>query len=400
MKNRPLEGIKVLDFSQVLAAPFCGMMLADMGAEVIKVERPGLGDISREYGPYKNDISLYFCQFNRGKKDIAVDMRSEGGKKVIMDLVAGADIVIENFKYGTLDKMGLGFDDMIKVNPQLIYGSIAGFGTYGPLSHLPCMDIIAAARSGLVGTSGGENEAPIKPGFSLCDTWAGLQLLRGLSMGLLQKEMTGKGCRVDIAMLDCAFYMCEYPVLEYSITGEFSKRTGNHIENYAPYGEFKTKDGNVVIAASSEEQWAEVLKILNLEELAKDKRFSDNEQRVKNREALIAAIEEGTSKRGRYELETALCAAGVPAAAVQSLAEFDNHPETKELKVIIDVNQPEFGDYIAVNTPIRFSKTPVDPNHPAAAHPGENSVEIMKEIGYSDELIDTLLENGSISQFS
>ena len=129
MKNRPLEGIKVLDFSQVLAAPFCGMMLADMGAEVIKVERPGLGDISREYGPYKNDISLYFCQFNRGKKDIAVDMRSEGGKKVIMDLVAGADIVIENFKYGTLDKMGLGFDDMIKVNPQLIYGSIAGFGS-------------------------------------------------------------------------------------------------------------------------------------------------------------------------------------------------------------------------------------------------------------------------------
>jgi len=400
MKKRPLEGIKVLDFSQVLAAPFCGMMLADMGAEVIKVERPGLGDISREYGPYKNDISLYFCQFNRGKKDIAVDMRSDGGKKVIIDLVAEVDIVIENFKYGTLDKMGLGFDDMIKVNPKLIYGSIAGFGTYGPLSHLPCMDIIAAARSGLVGTSGGENEAPIKPGFSLCDTWAGLQLLRGLSMGLLQKEMTGRGCRVDIAMLDCAFYMCESPVLEYSMTGEFSKRTGNHIEHYAPYGEFKTKDGNVVIAVSSEEQWAKFLETLNLEKLAEDERFSTNERRVENREALIAAIEEKTAGQGRYEIEAALCAQGVPAAAVQSLAEFDHHPETKDINVIINVNQPEFGDYVAVNTPIRFSKTPVDPNHPAAAHPGEHSVEIMKEIGYSDELIDTLLENGSISQFN
>ena len=144
MKKGPLEGIKVLDFSQVLSAPFCGMMLADMGAEVIKIERPGLGDISREYGPYANDISLYFCQYNRGKKGIAIDMRSEEGKKVVLDLVAQVDVVIENFKAGTLEKLGIGYDKMLEVNPGLIYGSISGFGTYGPLSHLPCMDIIAA----------------------------------------------------------------------------------------------------------------------------------------------------------------------------------------------------------------------------------------------------------------
>ncbi len=146
MKQGPLKGIKVLDFSQVLSAPFCGMMLADMGAEVIKVERPGAGDISREYGPYINEISLYFCQYNRGKKGIAIDMRSEEGKKVVMDLVAQADVVIENFKADTLEKLGIGYEKMLEVNPNLIYGSISGFGTYGPLSHLPCMDIIAAAR--------------------------------------------------------------------------------------------------------------------------------------------------------------------------------------------------------------------------------------------------------------
>ena len=142
MKKGPLEGIKVLDFSQVLSAPFCGMMLADMGADVIKIERPGAGDISREYGPYVNDISLYFCQYNRGKKGIAIDMRSEEGKKVVLDLVAQVDVVIENFKAGTLEKLGIGYDKMIEVNPGLIYGSISGFGTYGPLSHLPCMDIV------------------------------------------------------------------------------------------------------------------------------------------------------------------------------------------------------------------------------------------------------------------
>ncbi len=196
MKKRPLEGIKILDFSQVLSAPFCGMLLADMGAEIIKVERPGNGDISREYGPYKNDISLYFCQYNRGKKGVAVDMRSEEGKNVVMDLVSKVDIVIENFKSGTLEKLGIGYEEMLKVNPGLIYGSIAGFGTYGPLSHLPCMDIIAAARSGLVSTTGQGADAPIKPGFSLCDTWAGLQLFRGLTMALLHKQKTGKGLRV------------------------------------------------------------------------------------------------------------------------------------------------------------------------------------------------------------
>lgn len=398
MKKRPLEGIKVLDFSQVLSAPFCGMMLADMGAEVIKVERPGAGDISREYGPYVNDISLYFCQYNRGKKGIAIDMRSEEGKKVVLDLVAQVDVVVENFKSGTLEKLGIGYDEMIKVNPGLIYGSIAGFGTYGPLSHLPCMDIIAAARSGLIGTTGGEGDAPIKPGFSLCDTWAGLQLFRGLSMALLHKQKTGKGLRVDIAMLDCAFYMCESNVIEHSVTGEFIKRSGNHHAWYAPYGEFAAKDGNAVIVTTTDEEWNTVCQTLGAASLAADARFATNELRVANRDQLIEELEKVTTTMGRYEIEEKLSAAGIKAAAVQSLMEFDNNPQTKALNAITKNNQPGVGDFTITNTPIMFSKTPVNPMNPAAGHPGEHSIEILKNLGYGQEKIDELLTSGAIHQ--
>lgn len=398
MKKGPLNGIKVLDFSQVLSAPFCGMMLADMGAEVIKIERPGAGDISREYGPYVNDISLYFCQYNRGKKGIAIDMRSDEGKKVVLDLVSQVDIVIENFKAGTLEKLGIGYEKMLEVNPGLIYGSISGFGTYGPLSHLPCMDIIAAARSGLVAQSGQAGDAPIKPGFSMCDTWAGLQLLRGLSMALLHRQRTGKGLRVDIAMLDCAFYMCESPVLEHSLTGQFTEKSGNHYVWYAPYGEFAAKDGNVVVAVTKEEEWAALCQTLQLDALVNDPRFASNELRVQNRDALIAELEKATMQRDRYDLEKQLLAVGVPTAAVQSLREFDENPQTKKLNVITKIDQLGVGAYTVTNTPIMFSKTPVNPAASAAGAPGANSKEILSGLGYSPERIDALLAEGAVHQ--
>lgn len=398
MKKGPLKGIKVLDFSQVLSAPFCGMMLADMGAEVIKIERPGAGDISREYGPYVNDISLYFCQYNRGKKGIAIDMRSEEGKRVVLDLVKQVDVVIENFKAGTLEKLGIGYEEMLQVNPGLIYGSISGFGTYGPLSHLPCMDIIAAARSGLVAQSGQAGDAPIKPGFSMCDTWAGLQLLRGLSMALLHRQKTGEGLRVDIAMLDCAFYMCEAPVLEHSITGQFTEKSGNHYVWYAPYGEFAAKDGNVVIAVTKDGEWAELCKTLGLDALAQDPRFCSNEMRVQNRDALIVEIEKATKLINRYDIEKMLLKANVAAAAVQSLREFETNPQTKTLNVITKIDQLGVGEYTVTNTPVYFSKTPVNPTASAAGSPGANSKEILSGLGYSQEKINALLADGAVHQ--
>lgn len=396
MKKGPLDGVKVLDLSQVLSAPFCGMLLADMGAEVIKVERPGSGDISRAYGPYVNDISLYFCQYNRGKKGVAIDMSSESGKRVVMDLVAQVDIVIENFKSGTLEKLGLGYEEMVKVNPGLIYGSISGFGTYGPLSHLPCMDIIAASRSGLVAQSG--VDVPVKPGFSLCDTWAGLQLMRGLTMGLLQKQQTNRSVRVDIAMLDCAFYMCEAPVLEHSLTGEFTERTGNHDPRYAPCGEFAAMDGNVMIAVTKEDEWIQLCIGLGLPDLTHDPRFKNNELRIQNRQALINELERATRSMGRYDIEKRMLQFGVPAAGVQTVVEFISTPQTQGLDVIATIDQPGVGKYMAVNTPIRFSKTPVDPHAEAASFPGTHTREILSSLGYSKEKIEELITSGAVFQ--
>lgn len=397
MKKGLLSGIKILDFSQVLSAPFCGMLLADMGAEIIKIERPGTGDISREYGPYVNDVSLYYCQYNRGKKGIAIDMRSEDGKKIVMDLVSDVDIVIENFKAGTLEKLGLGFEKMREINPNLIYGSISGFGTYGPLSHLPCMDIIAAARSGLVAQTGSSEDAPIKPGFSLCDTWAGLQLLRGLSMALLYRQREKRALRVDIAMLDSAFYMCEAPLLEHSITGVYTERSGNHHPWYAPNGEFPAKDGNVVIATSTEKEWQALCRVLGADDLAYNVQFSSNQLRVKNRDELNKILGQYTEKIGRYELEKRLVVEGVPCSAVQSLMEFDENPQTKKLGIIVSVQQKEVGTSVVTNTPIYFSETPVQPDRSAPARPGYDSREILTTIGYSREKIDQLYKDNVIA---
>ncbi len=394
-KKGPLSGIKVVDFSQVLAAPFCGMMLSDMGAEVIKIERLGTGDISREYGPFINNISLYYCQYNRGKKGIAVDMRSPEGKKLLLEMIRDADIVIENYKAGTMEKMGLGYKTLRELNPKLIYGSISGFGTYGPLSHLPCMDIIAAARSGLVACSGEDNAAPIKPGFSLCDTWSGLQLLRGIAMALIHREKSGKGSRIDLAMLDAAFYLCETPLLEYSKSKVFSKRTGNHHKNYVPYGEFEASDGHVVIAVKTDMDWLKLCEILTVSEEEKH-RFKELEFRQKNREQVIALINEKTKKVDRHTLEKTLLKAGLACCAVQTIGEFYKQSKKERIHPFEIIHQDNMGEYLAVNIPVLFSKTPTECNYTAPTYPGAHTVDILTRLGYSKDKIDELVYKGVV----
>ncbi|MDR1574028.1 MAG: CoA transferase, partial [Clostridiales Family XIII bacterium] len=214
----------------------------------------------------------------------------------------------------------------------------------------------------------------------------------------LHKQRTGKGVRIDVAMLDCAFYMCEAPVLEHSVTGEFKKRTGNHDPSFAPCGEFAARDGNAVIAVTKEEEWSALCGALGLSALAGDPLFCDNESRLKNRESLTAEIERATASMGRYEIEKRLRESGVPAAAVQTVAEFINDPKARALDVIAKVNQPGVGAYMALNTPIRFSKTPVVPTAEAPSFPGAHTTEILSDLGYGREKIDGLIESGAVGQ--
>lgn len=388
--KKPLEGIKVLDFTQALAGVFCAMYMGDFGADVIKVERGHVGDQSREWGPFKNGFSMYYASFNRNKRSISLDMRSVEGKKIIMDLVKEADVVLENFKVGTLERLGLGYEEMKKVNPGLIYGSISGFGLEGPLSSYACYDVISGARGGLLDRSGERGGAPIKPGFSLGDNWAGVNLLYGISMALLNKQTTGKGCRLDVAMLDGVFYMMELPVLEYSYKGVVTPKNGNNDTEVAPCGTFKTKDGYVAIACSSDKQWETCCDLLGLAHLKTDVRFDSNEKRVANLGELIPEMEKVTVTMGKIEIEKLLSPNKIASGAVKTIRELMDDEQVKAREMIIETEHPVIGKMHMAGIPMKFSKTPGNPTMRPAPSVGEHTMEILAELGYSQEQIEEL----------
>ena len=397
--KKPLEGIKVLDFTQALAGPFCAMYMADFGAEVIKVEKSPCGDQSRGWGPYRNGFSGYFALFNRNKKSIALDMASAEGKKIIMELVKECDVVLENFKVGTLDRLGLGYEAMKAVNPQIIYGSISGFGMEGPLKDYPCYDVTATARSGLLDRTGERGGPPLKPGFSLGDNWSGLNLLFGITMGLLRKQATGKGCRMDIAMLDAVFAMLEQPLLEYSQKGSVTPKNGNHDNDVAPLGLFKTKDGYVAIACSSEKQWATCCDLLEIAHLKADERFLDNDKRVQNLDALIPEIEKATITRGKIEIEKLLSSHRLACGAVKSISELIlDDEQIKAREMAVEVIHPQLGPMHMMGMPMKFSKTPGDVTMRPAPVVGQDAPEILGSLGYTPEDVAAFENKGIICQ--
>ena len=397
MSKGVFDGLKVLDFTIALSGSFVAWQFADMGAEVWKVERYGMGDQARYWLPTINDMSTLWSAYNKNKYSVELDLSSPEGKQVIYDMVKEADVVLENFKSGSLDRLGLGYDVLSEINPKIVFMSLSGFGASGPLKKYPCYDAIAAARGGFAATNGEPDGAPMKAANANCDTFTGIHAFNTVLMGMVKARETGKGCRIDIAMSDVAMISCCETLMDYGKNGDAQSRFGNHDRFVAPYGIFEARDGWVSIIADTEEKWADMCDALGAPELKADPRFVDNAARIANRDALVEAVEAVTLRFKRKEAEDKLLAAGVPASEVLPFIEAYTSDHGNKTDASQFVWQDKVGYMRFYNNPIRFNDE-LCPIYKGAPLLGQDSRSVLKSIGYSDEEIQKLIDDQVVGE--
>ena len=395
-KKLPLEGLKVLDFTIALAGPFTAWQLADMGAEVWKIERYGGGDQCRVWDPFLNDLGTMFVSYNKNKKSVEMNLAAPEGKAVIYEMAKQADVVIENFKSGSIDRLGLGYEKLKELNPKLVFISLSGFGASGPLMKLPCYDAIAEARSGFAASNGDPEGPPMKAGNCIGDTITGLYGLNAVLMALINARRTGQGCRIDMSMMDVGMQACEETIIDFSLHGRAQVRFGDHDRFTAPYGMFEARDGWCVIIADTEERWQALCGALGHPEWLDDPRFADNAARVAHRDELAEAVTAATVRLRREEIESRLLAADVPASAVLSFIEAytSGHANQTELTQLVD--QKKIGLMRFYSNPIRFDGETA-PIRRGAPLLGEDTTGVLLELGYSQAEIDKLYADGVVA---
>ncbi|SHJ39710.1 CoA:oxalate CoA-transferase [Dethiosulfatibacter aminovorans DSM 17477] len=388
-----LEGVKVIDFTQAYSGPFCTMNLADFGAEVIKIERRGMGDQSREWTPLENGHSGYYAAINRNKKGVSLDIASEEGRKVILDMVKDADIIVQNFKVGTLDKFGLGYEDMKKVNPGIIYACISGFGQYGPLHHLAAYDNVVQAMTGIMEMTGDPEGIPTKVGPAIGDNFTGLYMATAITMAYLHKLNTGEGQKLDVAMYDAIFSILESPILFETVLGETCTRTGNaDPATLVPYDVYKCKDGYFSAGIASDRQWPSFCEAIKMPELIEDPRFVENGIRCENYAPFTEIVSDFFAQKTRSELADIFVEAGVPNAPVFDIPEVMEHPQIKARDMMLEMDDPGVGKHLAIGNPMKLSKTPPVLEHGAPLL-GQDTEAVLKSIGYDDNKIKELFLN-------
>lgn len=388
-QNGVCKGLKILDFTIALAGPFTAWQLADWGAEVWKVERYGGGDQCRAWDPYINDMSTLFLSYNKNKESIEIDLSQPAGKEIIYKMAREADVVLENFKCGSLDRLGLGYEALKEINPRLVFVSTSGFGASGPLMKQPCYDAIAEARGGVAASSGEPDGPPVKVGNCICDTLSGLYALNAVMMALIDVRRTGKGCRIDLSMTDVAMHACEETIMDYSLTGAEQARFGDHDRFTAPYGMFEARDGYAVIIADTESRWAALCKALGLDALTADPRFATNAARVEHKDALVEAITAVTRTLRRTELEKILLAVDVPASSVLTFIEAYTSDHANKAGLSALAHQEKVGMMRFYNNPVRFNDTPCQIRSGAPLL-GQHSRKILEQLGYSTETVEQL----------
>ncbi len=396
--KRPLDGIRVLDLTQAYSGPFCTMNLADHGAEVIKIERPGIGDQTRAWGPMENHFSGYYAYINRNKKGITLDLSTSEGKKLFTELVKTADVVCENYKVGVLEKLGFSYDVLKEINPRIIYGSISGFGLTGELASRPCYDIVAQAMSGMMSVTGFADGPPCKIGPSVGDSYTGAYLCMGVLMALYEREKTGVGRRIDVAMVDTLFSTMENFVVEYTIAGKHPHRAGNQDPSIAPFDSFRAKDADFVMGCGTDRMFAGLCKAMGREDLINDPRFKTNLGRCDNYlKDLKPVIEAWTQTKTVAELEEIISGLSIPFGPILTIPEISEHSLMQERNMLWDVYQPGMEKTIRIpGSPIKIHGEEDKPQKGAPIL-GEDNISVYQEIlGLSAEEIKALEEKNVI----
>jgi len=394
----PLAGMRVLELAQIMAGPTAGMMLADLGADVIKVEKLPGGDDTRAYRePRVNGASAPFLAMNRNKRGIALNLKHDRGREVLKRLVKDADVLTENYRRGTLEKLGVGYDVLSKINPGLIYCAISGYGRDGPFADKGGFDLIAQGFAGLMSITGEPGRPPVKPGTPVADINAGLLATIAVLGAYAHKLKTGEGQVVDTSLLEAALQQTYWHSAIYFATGIPPKPTGSAHVLTAPYQAFHAADGYINIGGANQNNWESLCDALGHPEWKADARYATNDDRMKNLASLVEAMNAVLGTKTRAEWFEILDAAGVPAGPVNDMGEALSHPQVLARRMVVEVEHPVNGRYKTLGCPIHLSKTPAAVDHPAPLL-GEHTRLILREAGYSDADIDGMVEAGTVAE--
>jgi CoA:oxalate CoA-transferase len=398
--ERALQGIRVIDLSHVLAGPTATMLLADLGAEVIHVEPPR-GDDAREYGPFVDridkDRSGYFISLNRNKKSLVLDLKQAKGKEILRELIKVSDVLVENFRPGTMDALGFSWEEVRQINPKIIYASISGFGheTLPDYANRPAYDVVAQAYSGLMSITGPESGPPCRVGSSIGDIVAGHQAAIGILAALFYRTLTGKGQRYDGSMVDGLFSIMENAVVRYTVAGDIPKALGTAHPSITPFQAFPTRDSWIIIAAGADKLWAQICKALGRSDLAEDARFRTNPLRTQNREALVNILTGVLTRRTTAEWADVFEKDGIPYSPVNNVKQICEDPQIRFRDMLVEIDQPGIGKMKIAGSPLRLSETPGKVYRGAPAL-GEHTEEILTTLLKKKKTEITALRNEGV----
>ena len=394
---RPLDDLVVIDFTRVLSGPYCTMQLADLGARIIKIEQPGRGDDTRAWGPpFVAGESAYFLSVNRNKESLTLDLKHRAAATVLDALLAQADVLVENFRPATMDRLGLGYEALAVRYPRLIYCSISGFGQTGPRAPDAGYDAVMQAEGGLMSVTGAADGPPFRLGVAIADIATGMFAAQAILAALVARDRTGRGQHVDVAMLDSVAALLTYQAGIFFATGTTPPRMGNRHPTIVPYETFSAADGEFVLAVGNDDQFRRLCVVLGRPDIASDERFASNARRVEHYAALKAALDPVIAQWTRPKLVEALTSAGVPCGSVRSVAEALADPQLAARDMIVALQHQSAGTVRVLGTPLKLSDTPAEV-HAAPPVLGQHTEAILRnDVGLSDEEIRTLRESGAI----